>query len=186
MTFGVNTPSFGCPHCQFVIRYNAELAGRKGSCPQCNQVIEIPRPAATPRRTATVQPPAIGRAVVASHGVLAKASPSPKPAAVQRPATSQVDPRVAVLNEFRGPIEPVETTPLYKVGISLAAGVMLLLAVAYVGIIFGVAYLVYYHAVYDVLLFSSPQFDQRGPGGVPRAAARRRSPALVFDQAAIR
>src|SRR5690606_23542336 len=86
--------------------------------------------------------------------------PAPKPAATPVP----VDPRHAVLNSFQGPIIPVESTPMYSLGVFLAACVMLLLVVAYIGIIGLVAYLTYVHAVDNVTLLSDLTKGPRNDG----------------------
>ena len=144
--------SFACPHCKFSIRFKPELAGRRGNCPQCKQILEVPRSVTPgtqkPKRSAanaeTVVIPkrttATIRTAVASAAAAPARTPSPTPA----------DPRLAVLSAFKGPIAPVETLPAYNVGICLAAGVMVFLAMTYVGIIIAATYLTYYHAVYNV------------------------------------
>jgi Zn-dependent protease with chaperone function len=52
----------------------------------------------------------------------------------------------AVLDAFDGEVDPVRTTLGYRLGVFLVTGVMLLLPILYIGLIGGVAFLIYYHA----------------------------------------
>lgn len=63
------------------------------------------------------------------------------------------DDRRELLAAMARSIEPARSTPLYTAGLALVAGAMLLLPLIYVGLIVGVAYATYWHAVNDVTIF---------------------------------
>ena len=89
------TIEMACPHCQNVLKFRDELAGRKGKCPKCTGVIEVPQVAAA----------APAAAVPASK-------PAPKPAAAKPagPATSATKPAAAkpaaAANPTAAPVRP--------------------------------------------------------------------------------
>ena len=49
---------FACPSCQQMVKTADASAGRKGKCPHCGAVVQIPAPADKPRRAANLSPPA--------------------------------------------------------------------------------------------------------------------------------
>src|SRR5262249_53985807 len=59
-----------------------------------------------------------------------------------------------ILGQLVGQIEPVRSPWGYKASILLVAVVMILLPMAYVGLIVGVCYLLYLHAVHDAGMLS--------------------------------
>jgi len=136
-----------CPHCGTLLNVKDELAGRKGKCPKCQGVVTIPALAAVqlaaagaaasaaPRSAATSAPPKPKSAAPAS------AAQKPRPPTPAGPA--QI--RDQVFAGFRGPIQRVPTTPLYKLGILATTIVMVLLPLIYVAIIGLVCLLVWFH-----------------------------------------
>ena len=137
-----------CPHCGTLLNVKDELAGRKGKCPKCQGVVKIPALAA-------VQLAAVPAAAsAASRSAATSAPPKPKtvtpaPAATQKPRQAapagpeQI--RAQIFAGFRGPIQRVPTTPLYKLGILATTIVMVLLPLIYVAIIGLVCLLVWFH-----------------------------------------
>ena len=96
-----------CPHCGKRLHFKAELAGRKGKCPQCQKVFEV--------------------------------SPPGGPLAASPPQTSdQV--RQQVLAGFQGTL----TTPCVgiarRAGAVLVLAILLLLTLAYLGLLGGLIY----------------------------------------------
>ena len=61
--------------------------------------------------------------------------------------------REKLLAAIDGPIDPVRTPAQYKLALLLAAFIMVLLPVVYVGLAFAFAFVVYYHAVNSVSIF---------------------------------
>ena len=47
---------FACPECRRKIKIKADLAGRKGKCPQCGKALTIPAPSAALAEAATLTP----------------------------------------------------------------------------------------------------------------------------------
>ncbi len=39
---------FSCPHCKRVMTVKDQMAGKKGTCTGCKQVVTVPRPAVAP------------------------------------------------------------------------------------------------------------------------------------------
>jgi len=70
--------------------------------------------------------------------------------------------RTKLLESIERPIEPVRTPAQYKLALLLAAFVMVLLPVVYVGVACCFAFVVYYHAVHSVSIFS----HVRGRGAI--------------------
>src|SRR5262245_29149095 len=66
--------------------------------------------------------------------------------------TNQI--RQEVLSAFEGEIEPVRTTPMYRLGILAVWLVMMLLPLLYVALIVLVGYAVYWHTVHNVDMLS--------------------------------
>src|SRR5689334_17659505 len=63
---------------------------------------------------------------------------------------------------FNGAIEPIKPSPLYQLGLLVVAVVIVLLPVAYLGLIALVCYLVYLHAVGDTAILTSTRSVGRG------------------------
>jgi Zn-dependent protease with chaperone function len=100
-------------------------------------------PASQPQLAARVSPPAPLSTV---------ATPAPVPAIVAG-ADASTDAQ-EILGQLVGQIEPVRSPWGYKASILLVAVVMILLPMAYVGLIVGVFYLLYLHAVHDAGMLS--------------------------------
>src|SRR5262249_34332434 len=103
----------------------------------------LPLPAGQPQLAARVSAPPPLSAV---------ALPAPLPAIVAR-ADVSADAQ-EILGQLVGQIEPVRSPWGYKASILLVAVVMILLPMAYVGLIVGVCYLLYLHAVHDAGMLS--------------------------------
>jgi len=105
-------------------------------------------PPSLPTGAPPVKPPADGPPPLSS-------TPAAKsPAAKTGPAEPSVSPQ-EILAAFTGRIEPVRTSATYKLGIFLAAAVMIVLPLIYVGFIVLAAYLVYWHMVHDTAILSA-------------------------------
>lgn len=157
--------SVECAKCGARFQAREELAGRRGKCPKCGAAIEVPSLAASPARSTGTSPPSVrgvapvsaaSRRVDGPH--VATTSPAQQQRATRPAKPTVADPAAArqeILEALVGHIEPVPTSAAYKASVALVAGVMLLLPVVYVGIIVGVGYLLYLHAVYSTRLFGA-------------------------------
>lgn len=150
-----------CPQCNKSFQVGEEHAGKKGRCPGCRGIIEVPTASAPPGR-AGAQPDPTRQP--AGSPATAKASPAPgagapiaaplgtdKPPATPR-AQKDFDParlEQEVLGAFQGDIAPVKVSITYRLGILLVAVLMVILPLVYVGLIGLVCYVIYFHAVED-------------------------------------
>ncbi len=66
---------------------------------------------------------------------------------------SGADLGIPILQAFQADLPRVPVSPLYNLGLTLVAFAMLLLPLIYLGLISGVAYLLYYHATESIELF---------------------------------
>jgi len=135
--------SVQCPHCQKTYRITPALAGKRVKCRACSGVIPIPNlptasPAATPTPAAKAPLP---RAA-------APAKPKPAPATQARPQKA-ASVRDDIENGFSGPIPRVRASFAYRAAQLVVAFVMILLPIAYIGVICGVCFLVYLHATHS-------------------------------------
>lgn len=60
-----------------------------------------------------------------------------------------------IISAFKGPIEPVNVTPLYTIGLSMVAFMMVLLPLIYIVLIVATGYGMYYHCVENVTLLTT-------------------------------
>lgn len=136
-----------CDDCKASFRVRDHLGGKRGKCPKCGGVIEVPflarrmpdRPATRPSRP------------IASGKVAKQALPDGgKP---QRRVTTS-----DLAAAFKGSVPPAELSVGYRVGIAIISVVMIALPLLYVALIGLIGYLMYYHAVYNVGIL------QMGPG----------------------
>jgi len=178
------TIAFPCTACGAGLRVPAEFAGKRGKCPKCKAELIVPvatsiaPPAATapgsaggriapsekflPQLAALLPPAAIPLPTQPrQQPVAARVAPPPPLPTVAPPPVSRETPRPdasaeaqAILNQLVGHVEPVRSPWGYKASILLVAFVMVLLPLAYVGLIVGVCYLLYLHAVHDTSMLS--------------------------------
>jgi Zn-dependent protease with chaperone function len=142
-----------CGHCQASFQVKDSFAGQRGKCPRCQGLIEVPRPAGAESGTiATAPTESKSTAVVARRTAspakvsVADVSQTPEspPAAIR--CTDRADLKRRVLDAFQGEL-PRKAAPIsYRVGILIAALVMVVLPFLYLALIAAVGWLVYYHA----------------------------------------
>lgn len=131
--------AFPCPKCGRELKVKDELAGKRGKCPQCQQILEIPQPAAvgTHEKHAGATLPAVTPAV--SQAITAERATPRKSPPAQTPASQQV------MAGFRGRFEARPLPLSYRLGVLLTSLFMILLPLIYIGLIAGVIWLVYWH-----------------------------------------
>jgi hypothetical protein len=169
-----------------------DWAGRRGKCPKCQAVVEVPalaaaaavtptakaaspaasisagrpnfaahaapsRAPALPTNTAPPHPPPHAKAPITPSGARAGAKPKPAPAAL---SPEQI--RARVLAGFVGTVPPASTSLQYRLGIALTALFMVLLPLAYVGIIGLCCYGVYWHLTTNYVMVGAV----RGRGAI--------------------
>lgn len=82
-----------CPHCQNMLRFRDELAGRRGKCPRCTGVIEVPQPGAAAPTPAAPTSKSAAPAAVKKPVAAKPAAPASAPAtATSKPATKPAAP----------------------------------------------------------------------------------------------
>lgn len=115
-----------CGECKKSFPVKDEFAGKRGKCPHCGGVIQVPE------------------------------APRPPDVTSQRPATAPADDEAAlaqreqeILGAFQGDIERVRVSLTYRLGILVVALVMVTLPAIYVALIGLVCYLTYFHAIYS-------------------------------------
>jgi Zn-dependent protease with chaperone function len=155
-----------CSHCHASFRVKSEFAGRRGKCPHCQGIVQVPAIAQPEVETLGLKVLPEDTVTMARGEVVE----GPEPAAAAVPRAPSVDPPAAetiaakpadrrrlapdVLAAFQGAIDPVEAPAAYRLGILLVAIVMVILPLVYVGLIVLVGYLVYLHAVNDTAILS--------------------------------
>ncbi len=158
-----------CGQCKTQLNVRDELAGKRGKCPKCGTVLAIPElHAAAQTAVATATAPAprpAPPARPATQPAAAAAQPTPKP---RPPAAAKSDgPRsftelqAYVLSAFQADLPRLASPLSYRLGILIAAFVMILLPLIYMALIALVAYGVYWHAVYNSVML---QVEVRGRG----------------------
>ena len=124
-----------CKKCSSAFRAPDIALGKQAACPKCSESITIAaQPSATAKPRAKDPPVGTTKREAAADA--------------KRLTTERM------LAAFQGPIEPVKTTRLYRVGILLSLATMLLLPLVYLGLIAGASYLVYYHGVNHTVIFA--------------------------------
>lgn len=108
-----------CGQCKKSFPVKDEFAGKRGKCPHCGGVIQVPA-ASAPTDDASTRP----------------GSPAEDEAALAQREQE-------ILGAFRGDIEPVRVSLTYRLGILLVAAAMLALLGVYVALIGLVGYLVF-------------------------------------------
>ena len=163
-----------CPKCRTSFRVKDEWAGKKGKCPQCKALLEVPAPPESDPggvKKSPVEPGAVdaGQTALSAAGpeeVEADAALPAQPAAAAPPskpaAQNPAELAQEVLLAFQGEIEPVAAPVTYKFGIFLVAVVMVLLPLLYVALIALACYLIYFHAIHDTALLGMGRGRARG------------------------
>ena len=146
-----------CSVCRTNFRVRDEFAGKRGKCVKCRAPLDVPAPPVEPPVPAQQESDTYGfagapvaRAVpvrrVSAETFSDKVVQAVAPTRPQRSAAE-------ILAAFRGEIEPVRPTFLYRLWILVVAGMMVLLPLAYLGLVALVIGAVLLHAVFDVRLF---------------------------------
>jgi hypothetical protein len=153
-----------CSACHATFRVRDEAAGRRGKCPRCAAAIEVPvlataNAVGTPalpdgleliddetdaRAVAPVRTLAPGRDGSAAGG-------GPVTTGPVRPTQTPAQ----ILAAVEGAIEPVRPTLLYRLGIVVVTGLMLILPLVYVALIGLVILVTGWHAIHGLSLFST-------------------------------
>ncbi len=148
-----------CAQCSASFRVKDELAGRRGRCPRCTGLIEVPTSPSPVASQASAAASQVAVAVAPAH-LDADATPeggdSHPPAhstpptvpdthnpwrAAESPARQR-----QIIEGLSTPIKPVPTSLAYRVTLLLVSVVMVLLPVVYVALIAAAAFVVYWHA----------------------------------------
>ena len=163
-----------CPSCRATFRVKDEHAGKRGRCPKCKHVFVVPAPGddgdLVPLERVAAKADAAGdegagyvlagggatraKAARVREGALPDAGAAAKAAAAAAPTVKSLT-SGEILSAFRGEIEPVRPTALYRFWVAAVAGVMVLLPVVYVALIGLVVAGLVYHAVNHVTLFQA-------------------------------
>jgi hypothetical protein len=159
------------------MRVKDELAGRKGKCPQCQTMIQIPSAGPVPivatqgaakaaTSTETVKAPAAKTVAVATgvrgqetgdrrQGTAAVAEPA-APVAVKAAPLSYEQIKETVLAAFNGKMEPPKVGLFRKLGALLVALILLVMPVFYLAVMGAVGYGMYWLAVSGILAGQHP------------------------------
>lgn len=158
-----------CPQCSKSFRVKDDQAGKRGKCPNCQGVIQVPAApsaAAGPMVGPSPTPAAAKTSVAAAPGAQLKPSTRPQAsgpsaaapaAAARRPQPAAAPPSAAtaaaleqeILGAFQGEIARVRTPIVYRLATLLVAAVMVILPLVYLALIALAGYAVYWHAVND-------------------------------------
>ena len=151
-----------CPGCSASIKAPESAIGKQAACPKCETRFTIAAPEAVaaaasstsakgPARQASQPSKAASQASVAKPTAAAPKAAKAKPTGPQAAEAKLTVERL--VSAFEGPIDPVRTTLLYRVGILLSLLTMLVLPLVYLALIAGACYGVYYHAVNHTGIF---------------------------------
>ena len=135
-----------CASCGKSFRVKNEFAGRRGRCPWCSQAVHVPGEL---QRQSRVAPQDVA---------VATGSKPPREPSAPAEAPPERDARALmreILAAFQGEFPRVRPTLLYRFGVIIVAGTMLLLPAVYVALVGLAAYGVYYHAVYNIWILRS-------------------------------
>lgn len=117
-----------CGSCRAQFRVKDEHEGKRGKCPRCQAIVAIPQ------LLDVIEDELL-------EVVEEEPSPSTRPLR-EKPKLHTRD----ILAAFQDDIEPVSRTAAYGVGILFLAIAMLVLPILYMLLVFGLAYLLYFHA----------------------------------------
>lgn len=169
-----------CAGCSAAFEVADEMAGKRGLCPQCRQVLTVPKarsasapprvpapPVSRPAPPVAVPPSAVPLAPAGANPAVAR-NPAARPVPAARPAARAVPTAAgepiaqraaAVLGAFQGTIDPIRVSLTYRAGIALVSLVMVMLPLIYLAIIGLTMYAVYWHATHNIgmLVFVSGQ-----------------------------
>lgn len=134
--------SVQCPQCQKTYRVTPALAGKRVKCRACAGVILVPN---VPAGSSVPAPSAAAKAQTPRVPAAPNAKAAAAPARQQKAATVRDD----IEHGFSGPIPRVRASLAYRAAQAVVAFVMVLLPIAYMGVICGVCFLVYYHATHS-------------------------------------
>jgi predicted Zn finger-like uncharacterized protein len=166
MKFGVD-----CPSCQANFQVAEENAGKRGRCPKCNEVFRVPDPPSRMTKLAEPPPPPKRYEEDEDESGAYELEGSPTAGAsarmaAARAATSaskrvEITPTrptrtpVQILAAFRGEIDPVRPTAMYRLWILIIAFVMILLPTIYLGLVGLVGYGIYLHAITNHVILTA-------------------------------
>jgi Zn-dependent protease with chaperone function len=129
-----------CGSCNASFRVKDEYAGKRGKCPRCQVVVEVPQLLAIIEEAGELldiieETPEL-LDIVENEPTPLRCPPREGPPLLKRD----------IRNAFHGDIEPVRRTASYGVGIVFVAIAMLVLPALYLLLVSGIAYLLYFHA----------------------------------------
>jgi hypothetical protein len=169
-----------CGNCGASFQAKEADAGKKGRCPTCRNVIQVPaapsargvamqaaakaptsRTASAAATASSDSPSSAPQKIAVARAV--PAGTSSKPVAMALPVAAPRAPAAAIppaspqalLNAFQGSIEPAPVHFGYRLGIVLVLFVMMLLPTCYAGLIFAVVGIVGLHSVYSTGMISA-------------------------------
>ena len=144
-----------------------EFAGKRGACPKCKASLQVPATADTAAAQAsastTASPPTAAAAPLLPRAASKRRAAGGAVAAAPNVAAPPVTAPIALMRNkaafgrkllggFRHDIARVKVSLLYRLGIVFAALVMILLPLAYLGVIGLAASAVYYHCAHHAAL----------------------------------
>jgi predicted Zn finger-like uncharacterized protein len=162
-----------CPHCRVSFKVPDEFKGKKGKCPKCKQVFLVelvaslaqPQTAQPPTAKATPAVPSKGIARTDTHAIdssgsaiapsVSKSANAPKATSAQRgkkdewQGLSSQARGERIMSGFRHEFKPPKTSFAYRMGLTAAMAVMMLLPLLYLTFIVGVGWLVYWHLTHS-------------------------------------
>lgn len=158
-----------CQACQFNFQVKDEFAGKRGKCPKCQQVVQVPAAVMNHAPAAVVKTAPATAAHIVPMAVPVEAAPARRPSTAVIQAPHPTQPAAAwakpiddgkpslrpemILNAFQGEIEPVRVSLVYRLGIVVIGLTMLLLPLMYLGMIGLAGYGLFYHATHNASVF---------------------------------
>src|SRR3954466_3540700 len=124
-----------CAACRADFKVKDEHAGKSGRCPRCKAAVTVPAAAAPVQAPVVEAPPepdeySLAQAPRKPRATLLRASKEDGSVATSAlkavAATGPTRTPAEILAAFRGDIEPVRPTLLYRLWVAIVAGVMLL------------------------------------------------------------
>lgn len=151
-----------CGSCKTNLRVKDEHAGKRGKCPRCQSVLVIPRPLdelevienePTPLKRPSSQAVEEIAPLLDELEVIDNAPPPVRRLPRERPPLVKRD----IVDAFEDDIEPVRRTAAYAVGILFVSVAMLMLPALYILLVFGVAFLLFYHTTFNAAAILNSQ-----------------------------
>lgn len=118
-----------CNSCKAMFRVKDELEGKRGKCPRCLAVVEVPQ----------------------LLDIFEEELESPKRPPIQKPRLRKRD----ILDAFHDDIEPARRTAAYGIGVLFVSIAMIALPAFYTLLVSGIVFLLFYHAVFDAAVIFS-------------------------------